>query len=169
MCTCHYQSFTTSLPCNPNDWLMTVQIGFADILTTIVVSYSAGGSYACYKAMDHLNACRSCPCIYIHLIWLLHPDHNLCPRCKVCNLHWCMVFFFPATSYSACTCTHGGRHPLLLTRWWCFSTKRYIGYLLMCTQANRHILQLALCGGGGCGFIFYVVVVIVCGDYCMCW
>ena len=37
----------------------------------------------------------------------------------------------------------------------------------MCTQTNRHTLQLALCGGGGCGGIFmwwlYVVVEAVHG------
>ena len=45
-------------------------------------------------------------------------------------------------------------------------------HLLMCAQTNRHTLQLALCGVGGCGGIFmwglrlYVVVVVCCGRGC---
>ena len=33
-------------------------------------------------------------------------------------------------------------------------------HLLLCTQMNRHILQLALCGGG-CGYIFIML-------WCLC-
>ena len=28
----------------------------------------------------------------------------------------------------------------------------------MCAQTNRHTLQLALCGGGGCGGIIYIYI-----------
>ena len=37
--------------------------------------------------------------------------------------------------------------PAFGLRWWCFSLGA-LAHLLMCTQAIRHILQLALCGGG---------------------
>ena len=49
---------------------------------------------------------------------------------------------------------------------------RALAHLLMCTQTNRHTLQLALCGGGhggGCIFIWwwlYAVVVICGGNEC---
>ena len=33
--------------------------------------------------------------------------------------------------------------------------------LLMCTQMNMHILQLVLCGGGGCAWLYFYVVVIL--------
>ena len=36
----------------------------------------------------------------------------------------------------------------------------------MCTQTNRHTLQLALCGGGGGCDCIYVVVVVCCGRGC---
>ena len=39
-------------------------------------------------------------------------------------------------------------------------------HLLMCTQMNMHTLQLALCGGGGCGIqidinTFPIIIVIL--------
>ena len=39
-----------------------------------------------------------------------------------------------------------------------------LAHLLMCTQMNRHILKLALCGGG-CIFMWWwlYVVVVICG------
>ena len=72
----------------------------------------------------------------------------------LCNLHWwCVSFHQPAkilhlqswSSSPAATCAGGG---------FPWSTSAFI---------NVRTNELALCGGGGCG-VFYVVVVISCGD-----
>ena len=36
-----------------------------------------------------------------------------------------------------------------------------LAHLLMCAQTNRHTLQLALCGGGGCDCMWWWLYVVV--------
>ena len=82
-------------------------------------------------------------------MWLLHPAPIL-----VLGLDTEQLVLvrgaFPSINYS--TCTHGGHHPLQFALVVFFLGA--LAHLLMCTQTNMHILQLALCGGGGCGCIF---------------
>ena len=76
----------------------------------------------------------------------------LCPRwswqCATCAGG--AFLYIKQGKYS--TCNHGGHHLLQLALVVFFLGA--LAHLLMCTQTNRHILRLVLCGGGGCVFMW---------------
>ena len=121
---------------------------------TKVVSRSSWAQ-VCRSGMQQPNAactrappqCRSCPCATC--IWLLHPAPILMPKMVLtqCILRWWWFSF------------HQLAKILHLHSWWSSPAATCAGgvflgaqvHLLMCKQMNRHLLQLALCSGGGCG------------------
>ena len=100
------------------------------------------------------------PLYYMHLV-AASCSYRLVPNTVQLAL---VVFFLPPTSDTTLAVM------VVITgcnlRWWCFSLEHLV-HLLMCTQANRHTVQLVLCGGvrimrgGGDCMLWWSYVVVV--------